>query len=112
MRFTVIFLCVLIIGCNITKPNQEYYSLSSNKGWTTDLKPKDVEDYIPWNQTIDILLKDAKDIKAISQSHNLQVNIIYKNQEYFGTIEPDIDTIFMVLNKCGAKCKHILKITE
>ncbi|MCP4494746.1 MAG: hypothetical protein GY820_46700 [Gammaproteobacteria bacterium] len=25
--------------------------------------------------------------------------------------EPDIDTIFMVLNKCGKPCEHISQIT-
>ncbi len=81
-------------------------------GWTSDIKPEDVKDYISWDKAIDILLADAENIDAISQGHNLQVNIIYKNQEYFGTIEPDIDTIFMVLEKCGQKCKHIQWITE
>ena len=112
MRVTIIIICMLIIGCSTTSSNQEYYYLNSSTGWTTDLTPKDVKNYVPWEQAIDRLLRDAKDIEAIAQSHNLQVNIFYKSQEYFGTIEPDIDTIFMVLKKCGAKCEHIQWITE
>ncbi len=112
MKVALIILCLLIIGCAASQSNHEYYSLNSGTGWTTDLKPEDVKNYVPWEKAIDILLHDAKDIEAIAQGHNLQVNIIYKNQEYFGTIEPNIDTIFMVLKKCGLKCEHIHWITE
>lgn len=28
------------------------------------------------------------------------------------TIEPDIDIVFMVLNKCGQPCEHIGLITQ
>ena len=76
MRAILTIFCLFIIGCTTTQPNYEYYSLNSGAGWTTDLKPKDVKDYLPWKQAIDTLLADAKNIEAVAQGHNLQVNII------------------------------------
>ena len=103
---------MLVFGCSSNQSNQAYYELNSGTGWASDIKPEAVKNYVPWEQAIDTLLANAEDIEAVAQGHNLLVNFIYNNEEYFGTIEPGIDTIFMVLKKCGLKCEHIQWITE
>lgn len=113
MRTTIIILLVFIYGCNgKVKPGVEYYELSSGLGWEAKIKPEQLEKYVTWREAIDILLNNPGDVEAVGQGHSLQVNVVFKNNDYIQTIEPDIDTIFMVLKKCGKPCAHIQEITE
>lgn len=86
--------------------------MSSNKGWEPKITSDKLQYFVAWNEAIDRLIKDPSKVEAIGQSHSLQVNIVFEGQTYIQTIEPDIDTIFMVLEKCGKSCEHIEQITE
>lgn len=112
MKVLYIFLAMFLFGCSSYGSNQEYYRLSSNKGWEPKITPDKLKHFVTWNEAIDILIENPSKVKAIGQSHSLQVNILFKDQAYIQTIEPDIDTIFMVIAKCGKPCEHIQKITE
>jgi hypothetical protein len=81
-------------------------------GWEAKITADKVKNYVPWNQAIDILLASASEVENVSQGHNLQVNIFLNDGTVVGTIEPDIDTIVMVLRKCGLACDHIGVITQ
>lgn len=106
------FLVVLLVGCSSYGSNQDYYRLNSNKGWEPKIKPDKLKHFIAWREAIDRLIRNPSGVEAVGQSHSLQVNIVFKDQTYIQTIEPDIDTIFMVLEKCGQPCEHILQITQ
>lgn len=81
-------------------------------GWEPKITPDKLQYYVKWNDAVDRLIDEPSNVEAVGQGHSLQVNIIFKDQTYIQTIEPDIDTIFMVINKCGKPCEHISQITE
>lgn len=112
MKLLSVFLVALLFGYSSYGSNQGYYSLNSEKGWEPKITPDKLKHFVTWNDAINKLITNSSKVEAVSQSHSLQVNIIFKDQTYIQTIEPDIDTIFMVLAKCGSPCKHIQKITE
>ncbi len=100
------------MGCSTTPNNATYQVLNSAAGWEQGVEAADVKNYLPWKKAIDTLLEDPAAIDAIGQGHSLEVHLVFKNGNHIGTIEPDIDTIFMVLNQCGKPCEHISQITE
>lgn len=112
MKQVLSCLIVLVIGCAATEPNRKYYELNSGQGWKAGVLPDDLENYVSWKNAIDVLLLNPINVEAVGQGHSLQVNIVFKDDSYIQTIEPDIDTIFLVLDKCGKPCAHILQITE
>ena len=105
-------LAVLLVGCESSTSNYEYYRMSSGMGWEPRVTPEDLDNYVSWEKAIDMLIASPERVEAVGQGHSLQVNIVFKDKIYIQTIEPDIDTIFMVLDKCGAPCEHIEQITQ
>jgi hypothetical protein len=112
MKILFLTISLLIVGCSTVPNNEAYYILNSGTGWEQDIEAADVKNYVPWEKAIDTLLENPAVIDAVGQGHSLEVHILFKNDNYMGTIEPDIDTIFMVINKCGKPCEHISQITE
>ena len=112
MKILSIFAITLLFGCSGYSSNQEYYKLNSHKGWEAKITPEKLEHYVAWQKAIDRLIENPSKVEAVGQGHSLQVNIVFNDQTYIQTIEPDIDTIFMVLEKCGKPCEHIQQVTE
>lgn len=48
MKALLVILFLSIIGCSSSHPNHEYYSINSGAGWTVNIIPDDVKDYVPW----------------------------------------------------------------
>ncbi len=109
-KYVFIISFFILLGC-VGKQNLDgLYKINSGKGWETDVKPSQLQNYIEWKDAINLLASNK--VESVMQGHNLVVRIFLKNGEMFSTIEPDIDTIFLVIEQCGAPCENIMLITE
>ena len=90
--------------------NIEYYNLSTETGWSATVKPHNLVNYVSWNHAIDLILDGQ--VTNTFQAHSLEVSLQLKNGEWVSTIEPSIDTLFLVLRKCGLPCAQIGQMTE
>jgi hypothetical protein len=90
--------------------NIEYYKLSTKMDWPVRVKSKDLKNYVSWNHAIDLILDNQ--VETTFQAHSLRVSLKLKSGEWVSTLEPSIDTISIVLRKCGLPCENIGEITE
>lgn len=90
--------------------NIEYYNLSTEMDWPASVKPYNLDNYVSWNHAIDLILDGQ--VTNTFQAHSLEVSLQLKNGEWVSTIEPSIDTLFLVLRKCGLPCERIVETTE
>ncbi|WP_286716198.1 hypothetical protein [Thalassolituus sp. UBA2009] len=112
MKSLPILLMSFLLGCAGPGSNSDYYRLNSKAGWEPGVTPDQLPHYVTWNKAIDTLIDNPDSVDLVAQGHSLQVNIILKDKTLIQTIEPDIDTIFMVIRKCGLPCEHIGLLTE
>lgn len=90
--------------------NSAYYDLSTKMNWKTRVTKRELKNYISWRHAIDLILDNQ--VASISQSHSLQVDLFLTNGKWVSTIEPDIDTVSLILKKCGKPCDETKMIME
>ena len=90
--------------------NSEYYKLSTEMDWPARVKPHNLVNYVSWNHAIDLILDGQ--VTNTFQAHSLEVSLQLKNGEWVSTIEPSIDTLYLVLRKCGLPCEQIGEMIE
>ena len=90
--------------------NVQYYNLSTNNDSPARVSPSDLENYISWTHAIDLILDGQ--VKMVAQAHSLAVSLELDNGSRVSTIEPSIDTVFIIIDKCGQECAHIVQVTE
>jgi len=66
--------------------------------------------YLDWSEVEKAILNG--DISEAYQSHTLHVTLVKKNGDIILTIEPSIDEVFRVLDRCGDSCKDVIRATE
>jgi len=54
----------------------------------------------------------AGDAAAVMQAHSLEVIITLKTGRRIHTVEPEIDEVLRVIDRCGEACRDIVVATE
>ncbi len=65
---------------------------------------------ISWKTAQEMILSGQ--VKAVSQSHSLQVSLTLKDGRVLHTVEPHIDDVISMVKQCGDTCRDILIATE
>jgi hypothetical protein len=65
---------------------------------------------ISWDEAKALIL--GGQVRAVAQSHSLEVALTLKDGRQLITTEPEIDAIFRVIEECGEKCADISVATE
>jgi hypothetical protein len=65
---------------------------------------------LPWAEAEEMVLKG--DVKRVVQTHNREVTLYLVDGRVARTVEPEIDDIFKVIERCGETCSQIEQITE
>jgi hypothetical protein len=65
---------------------------------------------VSWEEAQSLILSGQ--VRAVAQSHSLEVSLTLKDGRQLITTEPEIDAIFRVIQECGAPCADILVATE
>lgn len=131
MRSILLMMFVFLAGCSITSPkpdlqsysnsddkfpasnsgkNTEYYPITTNMDWPIRVSPDELENYVTWNHAIDLILDGQ--VKNIFQAHTLSVGLELESGIWVSTIEPSIDTVLVIIRKCGVPCKNIGQMIE
>ena len=63
-----------------------------------------------WEQAQDVLLKGQ--VTKLVQTHDLKVYLTLKDGRTLVSVEPAIDEVIKVIEKCGENCKNIQIATE
>jgi hypothetical protein len=67
-------------------------------------------DEVYWEQAIGMILND--EVSQVMQTHDLKVYLTLKDGRTLVTLQPGIDEVIKVIEKCGEKCKNIRIATE
>jgi hypothetical protein len=67
-------------------------------------------DEIRWDQAVSVILND--EVSEVTQTHDLKVYLTLKDGRTLVTVEPVIDEVIKVIQKCGENCKSIRIATE
>ncbi len=100
----------LATACADTRDHSHLYDLSSNLGWSPQVTPDDLDNYIQWPDAVDLLMSGQ--VEQTMQTHALSLYLILEDGEIYSTIQPDIDTYLIILRHCGSPCADIIEITE
>jgi hypothetical protein len=65
---------------------------------------------VSWEEAKALIL--GGQVRAVAQSHSLEVALTLKDGRQLITTEPEIDAIFRVIEECGEKCADISVATE
>jgi inhibitor of cysteine peptidase len=65
---------------------------------------------IPWPDAESLILSGA--VRQIFQAHSLEVRMTLQDGREVVTVEPSIDEVFRVVDRCGAPCAGIALATE
>ena len=65
---------------------------------------------IPWEKAESMLLDGV--VAEVFQAHSLDVTLILKDGTHLKTVEPEIDEIFRVAERCGSLCSDLIIATE
>lgn len=65
---------------------------------------------IPW-QTAQEMIQGGQ-VKEVSQAHSLQVNLTLADGRVLHTVEPQIDEVMRVVERCGERCRGMVIATE
>lgn len=90
--------------------NIDYYSITTNMDWPIRVTPDELKNYVTWKHAIDLVLDGQ--VKNIFQAHSLEVGLELESGRWVSTIEPSIDTIMVILQKCGDPCEDIGQMIE
>jgi hypothetical protein len=90
--------------------NVDYYSIKTNMDWPIRVTPNELKNYVTWKHAVDLVLDGQ--VKNIFQAHSLAVGLELESGEWVSTIEPSIDTILVILHKCGDPCERIGQMVE
>lgn len=131
MRALLTIVMILMVGCSTSPPkidiesyannndkfpasnsgqNSEYYSMTTNMDWPIRVTPEELKNYVSWGHAIDLVLDSQ--VKNIFQAHTLSVELELKSGIWVSTIEPSIDTILVIIQKCGEPCSNIGQMIE
>ncbi len=66
--------------------------------------------FLPWSEALTIL--KSGDVERVTQTHDLDVELLLKDGTTITTKEPVIDDIFREVTACGSPCASITLATE
>lgn len=66
--------------------------------------------YVEWSQAEAAVMNG--DVAEVYQAHTMHVTLVLKDGSVLLAKEPQIDTIFQVLDQCGDPCKDVARATE
>ena len=69
-----------------------------------------VSNFLDWSQAEALILKG--DVSEVYQTHTLNVTLVLIDGKIFLTVEPEIDEVFKVVERCGDLCKSVIQTTE
>jgi len=72
--------------------------------------PSSVDNQIPWPEAKKLILNG--EVKMVSQYHSKKVSLLLKDDHVLKTVEPNLDDIYLIVERCGAKCQEIVVKTE
>jgi len=67
-------------------------------------------DEVSWDQAIGLIYND--EVTQVTQTHDLKVFLTLKDGRTLVTLQPVIDEVIKVIEKCGEKCKNIRIASE
>jgi len=70
---------------------------------------KDGDDVL-WDQAVSMIMND--EVSQVTQTHDLKVFLTLKDGRTLVTLQPSIDEVIKVIEKCGEKCKNIRIASE
>lgn len=114
MKRGLLLLALVLVGCgresSVKGANTHLYELTSGAGQAAGVTPQDLEDYVPWNEAIDLMVDGQ--VAIVSRHETLAVEMFLKDGRVLRTIEPDAGTLAGVLSACGEPCAGIQYETE
>jgi len=69
-----------------------------------------VTNYVDWSVAEEAIING--EIVEAYQAHTLHVTLVKKDGALILSIEPEIDEVFRVLDRCGDPCKDVVRATE
>jgi hypothetical protein len=69
-----------------------------------------VFNYVDWSQAEAVLLKG--EVTEVYQTHTLHVTLVLTNGNIILAIEPELDEVINVVERCGDLCKDVILATE
>lgn len=66
--------------------------------------------YIDWSQA-EVLILDGE-VSEVYQAHTLHVTLVLTDGNIALSVEPKMDQVFDVVERCGDLCKDVIKATE
>ena len=52
------------------------------------------------------------EVVEVFQAHSLEVELVLADGQHLTTVEPQIDAVFEVIERCGARCADVVIVTE
>lgn len=124
MRLFIVFLSIVVVSCSSSRVDLEsytnknadfpvsnsgkniaFYSIKTDLNWPIRVSPDELKNYVSWSHAIDLILDGQ--VKNIFQAHTLQVDLELESGIWVSSIEPSIDTVFVIIERCGDLCKNI-----
>jgi hypothetical protein len=65
---------------------------------------------VSWQRAVELV--NANQVEEAFQTHSLSVHLRLKDGSSVETVEPLIEEIMRVIDRCGQKCDHIMIATE
>jgi hypothetical protein len=65
---------------------------------------------LPWTEAEEMILKG--DVRQVVQTHAREVTLYLIDGRVAKTVEPEIDDVFRVIERCGGPCSQVERITE
>ena len=72
--------------------------------------PPDVPIMLPWTEVEELILNG--DAQRVVQTHARVVTLYLVDGRVVQTVEPEIDDVFKVIERCGGPCSEVERITE
>jgi hypothetical protein len=72
--------------------------------------PPDVPIRLPWTEAEELILNG--DVQRVVQTHDRDVTLYLVDGRVVQTVEPEIDDVFRVIERCGELCSEVERITE
>ena len=69
-----------------------------------------VSNYVDWSQAEALILKG--EVTEVYQTHTLHVTLVLIDGKIILVVEPELDEIFNVVERCGDLCKDVIRATE
>lgn len=105
-----LLLAALFLSASHSNNRSDFSNLAPDPMNGHQISIEDSPTNVDW-ATARQLIMEGK-VKQVSQTHGLQVSLELKTGERWQTVEPSIDAVFKVINKCGKPCKNMILATE